>query len=52
MKEKRWADYSRVKCDCGHYPKDHNIREGACNECACTFYYPNHKYIKRHEKIY
>ena len=47
---KRWLKFSRVKCDCGHYPKDHYQREGACKECACTWYYPNVKYIEKLKK--
>ena len=44
--------YARVKCDCGHYPKDHHAGEGWCNKCGCTWYYPNVRYImrKRREK--
>ena len=40
-----WEKHSKVKCDCGHYPKDHYDGEGACKKCACTWYYPNYKYI-------
>ncbi len=39
-----------VKCDCGHYPKDHYAREGWCDECGCTWYYPNYRYILRKKK--
>jgi len=46
----RWHEHSRVKCDCGHYPKDHHAREGWCDECGCTWYYPNHRYILRKKK--
>jgi hypothetical protein len=46
----RWHEHSRVKCDCGHYPKDHYVREGWCDECGCTWYYPNHRYILRKKK--
>jgi len=34
-----------IKCSCGHLPKDHYLQEGACSKCACTWYYPNDKYI-------
>ena len=56
----RWGTHSRVKCDCGHYPKDHYEREGWCTgkvqwgnrkcTCGCTWYYPNVKYILRKKK--
>lgn len=42
---KRWEEQSRVKCNCGHYN-----REGACDDCGCTWYYPNDKYILRKKK--
>jgi hypothetical protein len=48
--KERWANHSKVKCDCGHYPKDHFNREGGCLKCACTWYYPNHKYITKMKK--
>lgn len=43
-----------VKCDCGHYKKDH-YQGGWCHssghpkagECGCTWYHPNFKYILR-----
>jgi len=47
---KKWQEHSRVKCDCGHYPKDHFAREGWCEKCGCTWYYPNYKYILRKQK--
>ncbi len=43
---KRWAEYDKVKCNCGHYPKDHFNREGVCSKCGCTWYYPNDKFIR------
>jgi len=43
--------YSRVKCDCGHYPEDHFANEGSCDKCACTWYYPNYKYILKQRNI-
>jgi hypothetical protein len=42
-----WPKHQKVKCDCGHYSKDHFCGEGCCNECGCTWYYPNYKYILR-----
>ena len=45
--KKAWSNHSRVKCDCGHYPKDHYGRSGWCDKCGCTWYYPNVRYIKR-----
>lgn len=46
--------YSRVKCGCGHYPKDHNVpvKGGSwlkC-KCACNWYYPNINYIRRKKR--
>jgi len=35
----------KIKCNCGHYPEDHYLEEGACSKCGCTWYYPNDKYI-------
>jgi hypothetical protein len=43
-----WKD--NVKCDCGHYPKDHHAGEGWCGKCGCTWYYPNIQYIKKMKK--
>lgn len=50
--------YARVKCDCGHYPKDHYEGSGCCHDsthpnagkCGCTWYHPNYKYILRQQK--
>lgn len=42
--------FGRVKCDCGHYMKDHFAEKGCCNKCGCTWYYPNVKYILRKKK--
>jgi hypothetical protein len=36
----------RVKCDCGHYLKDHYGR-GACKKCGCTWWWWNVKYIAK-----
>lgn len=41
--------FSRVKCDCGHYPKDHYLGGGCCDKCGCTWYYPNYRYILRQQ---
>ena len=38
--------FARVKCNCGHYNKDH-FGDGWCNKCGCTWYYPNDKWIMR-----
>jgi len=46
----RWAGYSRIRCNCGDYPKDHYMREGQCNKCGCTWYYPNDKYLAKKKK--
>lgn len=49
-KPKRWKSCENVKCGCGHYPKDHHAREGSCEKCACTWYYPNDDHIKNKRK--
>jgi Zn finger protein HypA/HybF involved in hydrogenase expression len=36
-----------IKCDCGHYAKDHYLNEGQCKKCACTWYWPNDKHLQR-----
>jgi len=36
-----------VKCDCGHYAKDHFIGAGCCSLCGCTWHHPNTKWIKQ-----
>jgi len=48
--EKVWPKHSRVKCDCGHYPKDHYNREGWCDKCGCTWYWPNVRYQLKKQK--
>jgi hypothetical protein len=48
--KKSWPNHSRVKCDCGHYPKDHYARSGWCDKCGCTWYYPNVNYINRKQR--
>ena len=42
--------HAKVKCDCGHLMKDHYNKEGCCNKCGCTWYYPNHKYIMKQKE--
>ena len=42
--------YSKVKCDCGHYLKDHYANGGYCKKCACTWYWPNVDYMKKEIK--
>ena len=42
--------FARVKCNCGHYPKDHYSGWGWCDKCGCTWYWPNDKYILRKQK--
>lgn len=40
--------WKTVKCNCGHYLKDHQVFMGPggwCKKCGCTWYYPNDKYI-------
>jgi hypothetical protein len=49
--EIRWGKYSKIRCNCGHYPKDHFAREGWCDRCGCTWYYPNDKYILKQKKL-
>lgn len=46
-------DYARRKivCDCGHYAKDHFQKEGWCNKCGCTWYYPNHRWLEKQRRI-
>ncbi len=46
---------SHIKCDCGHYAKDHYLAEGWCQhpkagECGCTWYYPNVRWLKKTKK--
>ena len=44
-----------IKCDCGHYAKDHYLNEGWCHhsehpkagQCGCTWYYPNTKWMMK-----
>jgi ubiquitin C-terminal hydrolase len=37
----------RIKCNCGHLARGHYLREGCCNECGCTWYWPNDKWLKK-----
>jgi hypothetical protein len=41
----------KIKCDCGHYAKEHYLREGSCNKCGCTWYYPNVHWIKKQQRL-
>lgn len=45
--KKAWENHDNVKCDCGHYPKDHYGRQGFCNKCGCTWYWPNIEHQKK-----
>lgn len=38
-----------VKCTCGHTAK-HHFKGGWCNECGCTWFYPNDKWILMNNK--
>lgn len=38
-----------IRCDCGHYSKDHYLGEGCCKECGCTWYWPNHRWIQKQQ---
>jgi len=49
--KRAWDEFSRVKCNCGHYPKDHYIRQGCCDECGCTWYYPNDRYLLKKKQM-
>jgi hypothetical protein len=40
-----------IQCDCGHYAKDHFLKEGCCDKCGCTWYYPNYKWIIRQKRL-
>lgn len=50
---------AHIKCDCGHYAKDHYNREGWCHHsqhehkggCGCTWYYPNYRWIEKQKKL-
>ena len=42
--------FARVKCDCGHYLKDHFAFGGWCTKCSCTWYHPNVRYVNREKK--
>ena len=36
-----------IKCDCGHYARQHWNTQGWCDKCGCTWYYPNYKWIMK-----
>lgn len=42
---------AHIVCDCGHYARDHYLKEGCCNKCGCTWYYPNDKWIRKQKRI-
>lgn len=50
---------AHIKCDCGHYSKDHYLGEGWCHhtqhpkagECGCTWYYPNYRWLEKQKKL-
>lgn len=48
-KQKKSQIPKNVKCNCGHTVK-HHFKGGWCNECGCTFYYPNDKWILRNNE--
>lgn len=39
-----------IKCDCGHYAKEHYLTEGCCTKCGCTWYYPNYHWLQKQRK--
>jgi hypothetical protein len=43
MKNKKVPAY--VKCNCGHTAKQHYQGTGQCNECGCTWFWPNDKWV-------
>lgn len=34
----RISIHRRIKCNCGHYMKNHYLEEGQCDRCGCTWY--------------
>ena len=40
-----------IICDCGHLAKDHYLKEGCCDKCGCTWYWPNHKWINKNKIV-
>ena len=36
---------NKIVCNCGHYAREHFLKEGQCRRCGCTWYYPNDKWI-------
>jgi len=48
-----------IKCDCGHFAKDHYLGEGWCHhskhakagQCGCTWYHPNIHWINKQKAI-
>jgi hypothetical protein len=39
-----------VKCNCGHYSKEHFGGYGWCKACGCTWYWPNDRYIIKYKE--
>ncbi len=59
MKDIKYAK-AHIKCDCGHYAKDHYLTEGCCfakcvglgnRTCGCTWYYPNIHWINKQKAL-
>lgn len=48
-KPKKEPIAKNIKCNCGHTAKYH-FKGGWCSECACTWFYPNDKWILRNNK--
>ena len=46
-----WKYFSRIRCSCGCYPKDHSQRTGWCDKCGCTWYHPNDKFVLKMRKL-
>lgn len=50
-KEKQFTKkYSKVKCNCGEYMKDHFGKRGWCSKNGCTWYWPNDEYLLKKKK--
>jgi hypothetical protein len=39
--------YENIKCDCGHTAKTHFRNQGCCDDCGCTWYHPNVRWVKK-----
>jgi hypothetical protein len=42
--------HGNIKCDCGEKQDKHYNGEGACKVNACTYFYPNFRYVLRKTK--